>query len=47
MRASPIFQLIWSSSSSSNGSRPLTHSTMAPQASQEMLRSSRSTSGVC
>ena len=42
----PTFQVIWSSSASTTGSRPLTHSTMASQATQEMVRSSKRTQGV-
>ena len=35
----PTFQVISSSCCSTSGNRPVTHSTMASQASQEMLRS--------
>ena len=42
----PIFQVIWSSSASTTGSRPLTHSTMASQATHEMVRSSTRTQGA-
>lgn len=42
----PIFQEIWSSSSITKGSRPLTHKTIAAQATHEMLRSSNRTAGV-
>ncbi|EWS62746.1 hypothetical protein Y695_04023 [Hydrogenophaga sp. T4] len=42
----PIFQWMASSSLSTRGSSPLTQSTMASQASQEMVRSSKRTQGV-
>ena len=42
----PTFQRIWSICSSSRGSKPLTHKTMAIQATQEMLRSKTRTAGV-
>ncbi|MNT38783.1 hypothetical protein D3C72_1749920 [compost metagenome] len=37
--APPTFQWIWSSSSSTRGNSPVTHSTMPSQASHEMERS--------
>ena len=42
----PTFHLIWSSSSSTTGSSPLTHSSMATQAIHDMERSSVLTSGA-
>ena len=42
----PIFQLMPSSSASTTGSSPLTQSTMASQATQEMVRSSTRTQGA-
>jgi len=42
----PTFHLMSSSSSRITGSRPLTQSTMAIQASHEMLRSSARTTGA-
>ena len=35
----PIFQRTWPSATSTRGSTPVTHSTMAPQTSQEIVRS--------
>ena len=45
MREPPTFQLISSSSCSTRGSRPVTHSTMMNHASHEMVRSMGRTQG--
>ena len=42
----PIFQRIWSSSSSTRGKMPVTHNTTANQAIHEMVRSSTRTNGA-
>ena len=45
--APPTFQPIWSSSFKTTGNRPLTHSTMASHATQEMVCSSSRAQRAC